>query len=249
MPRKARIRAESGIYHIMLRGINRQQIFEDEEDNQMFLQILRDNKEICGYELFAYCLMGTHVHLLLKEGTEGLEQVFKRIGAKFVYWYNSKYQRTGHLFQDRFKSEAVEDERYLFTVIRYIHQNPLKAGICTRLEDYPYSSFQEYIGATDLINMNEVEQLISREAVIEMSKEELTEQCLDMREAPPKRITDQEAKRRIQKISGCDNPAAFQCLGQIQKEKFILALKVEGLSVRQISRFTGETYYAIQKAG
>ncbi len=247
MPRKARIRAESGIYHIMLHGVNCQQIFEDEEDNKMFLQILRDSKEICGYDLLAYCLMGNHVHLLLKEGKEGLGQIFKRIGAKYVYWYNGKYQRTGHLFQDRFKSEVVEDERYLFTVIRYIHQNPLKAGCCTRLEDYPYSSFQEYIGKADLINLEEVEQYISREAVIEMSREELSEQCLEMREAPPKRITDQEAKRRIQKISGCNNPAAFQGLGQIQKEKFIRALKGEGLSVRQISRLTGVTYYAIQK--
>ena len=80
MPRKARTRAESGIYHVMLRGINCQQIFEDEEDNEVFLEILRDYKPVCGYQLFAYCLMGNHVHLLIKEGTESLEQTFKRIG-------------------------------------------------------------------------------------------------------------------------------------------------------------------------
>ena len=247
MPRKARIRAESGIYHIMLRGINCQQIFEDEEDNEMFLQILRDNKEICGYRILAYCLMGNHLHLLMKEGTEGLEQTFKRIGAKFVYWYNAKYQRTGHLFQDRFKSEVVEDERYLCTVIRYIHQNPLKAGICTKLEDYPYSSYSEYIGNVDLVDLEEVEQHITRESVVKMSREELTEQCLELRDAPPKRITEQEAKRRMKKISGCDNPTAFQSLGVVQREKYIRVLKDEGLSCRQISRLTGVTYYVIQK--
>ena len=90
MPRKARTRAESGIYHVMLRGINCQQIFEDEEDNEVFLKILRDYKPVCGYQLLAYCLMGNHVHLLIKEGTESLEQTFKRIGARFVYWCNTK---------------------------------------------------------------------------------------------------------------------------------------------------------------
>ena len=247
MPRKARIRAESGIYHIMLRGINRQQIFEDEEDNEEFLQILLNNKAISGYQIFAYCLMGNHVHLLLKEGLESLEHTFKRIGAKYVYWYNAKYQRIGHLFQDRFKSEVVEDSRYLCTVIRYIHQNPLKAGLCSRLEDYPFSSYREYISRPELVDMEAVKEYVTRESVIEMSREEMSEQCLEMRDAPPKRVTDQDAKQRILEISGCDSPAAFQNLGAIQREKYIRTLKQEGLSVRQISRLTGVTYYVIQK--
>ena len=138
MPRHARKRAESGIYHVILCGINQQQIFEEEEDNLKFLQILKECKELCGFRLLAYCLMGNHVHLLLKEGTEPLEQVFKRIGGRFVYWYNVKYQRVGHLFQDRFKSEPVDSDAYLLTVIRYIHQNPVKAGLCERPEDYPF---------------------------------------------------------------------------------------------------------------
>lgn len=247
MPRKARVRAESGIYHIMLRGINRQQIFEDEEDNEVFLQILQSNKAISGYQVFAYCLMGNHVHLLLKEGFESLEHTFKRIGAKYVYWYNAKYQRVGHLFQDRFKSEVVEDSRYLCTVIRYIHQNPLKAGLCTQLEDYPFSSYREYISRPELVDMEAVKEYVTRESVIEMSREEMSEQCLEMRDVPPKRVTDQHAKQRILELSGCDSPAAFQNLGTIQKENCIRTLKEEGLSVRQISRLTGLTYYVIQK--
>ena len=104
MPRHARKRAESGIYHIMLRGIDQQHIFEDKEDNLKFLQILKECKELCGFRLLAYCLMGNHVHLLLKEGNETLEQVFKRIGGRFVYWYNVKYQRVGHLFRTDLKA-------------------------------------------------------------------------------------------------------------------------------------------------
>ena len=77
--KQARKKSESGIYHIMLRGINRQQIFEDAEDCYKFLTILREYKGICEYSVYAYCLMGNHIHLLLKEGTESLEQVFKRV--------------------------------------------------------------------------------------------------------------------------------------------------------------------------
>ncbi len=79
MPRQARKRAESGIYHVMLRGINHQQIFMDREDNKRFLLTIRQYKPVCSYKILAYCLMDNHIHILLREGTEPLEQVFKRI--------------------------------------------------------------------------------------------------------------------------------------------------------------------------
>lgn len=107
VPRQARRKSESGIYHIILRGINQQQIFEDEEDSYRFLETLSKYKEQCGYEIYAYCLMGNHIHILLKEGKENLTLVLKRIAGSYVYWYNWKYRRSGHLFQDRFKSEPV----------------------------------------------------------------------------------------------------------------------------------------------
>ena len=84
MPRQARKKSESGIYHVMLRGINKQQIFEDEEDRLKFLDTLAQYKEQCGYSIYAYCLMGNHIHLLIKEGEEKLPIVFKRIAGSFV---------------------------------------------------------------------------------------------------------------------------------------------------------------------
>lgn len=126
MPRQARKKSESGIYHIMLRGINKQQIFEDDEDCQKYLQILKECKAVSEFKLFAYCLMGNHIHLLIQLGKEPIDLIFKRIGSRYVYWYNLKYRRTGHLFQDRYKSEPVEADSYFLTVVRYIHQNPPK---------------------------------------------------------------------------------------------------------------------------
>ena len=122
MPRSARKKSKTGIYHVMLRGINQQQIFEDNEDSEKFLQILKDCKAISEFKLYAYCLMGNHIHLLIHETEEPIEKFMKRIATRFVYWYNIKYQRVGHLFQDRFKSEPVEDDAYFLTVLRYIHQ-------------------------------------------------------------------------------------------------------------------------------
>ena len=137
MPRTARKKSKTGIYHIMLRGINRQRIFEDDEDYRRFLNSLKEFKDKCGYEIYGFCLMSNHIHLLIKEGNEDLGIVFRRIGASYVYWYNWKYNRCGHLFQDRYKSETVENDVNLLSVLRYIHQNPVKAGIEKDLKNYP----------------------------------------------------------------------------------------------------------------
>jgi REP element-mobilizing transposase RayT len=110
IPRRAREKSNSGIYHIFLRGINRQDIFEDGEDSQKFLDALQRYKEISAYSLYAYCLMGNHVHLLLQVGVEPLAQFMRRICGSYVYWYNKKYKRIGNLFQDRFKSEPDKDD-------------------------------------------------------------------------------------------------------------------------------------------
>lgn len=145
MPRVPRHKSESGIYHIMLRGINQQTIFEDDEDYSKFLSTLEKYKAVSGYKVFAYCLMSNHIHILLKTDNEDLDLIMKRIAGSYVYWYNWKYYRKGHLFQDRFKSEPIDDEKYLLTVLRYIHQNPVKAKIVKNIDEYIYSSYNDYI--------------------------------------------------------------------------------------------------------
>ncbi|PFG15085.1 transposase [Bacillus sp. es.036] len=113
LPRKARKKSSSGVYHVVFRGINRQTIFEDEEDKEKFLEILARYKTKSGIELYAYCLMDNHVHLLVKETEESLSMFMKRVSSSYVYWYNRKYRRCGHLFQERFNSENVESDAHL----------------------------------------------------------------------------------------------------------------------------------------
>jgi REP element-mobilizing transposase RayT len=161
MPRRAREKSSTGIYHVMLRGINKQIIFEDNEDYEKFIEVIKEYKEVCGYEIYAFCLMSNHIHLLIKEGKEDLGIVFRRIGSKFVYWYNLKYKRSGHLFQDRYKSEVVGNDKYFLTVLRYIHQNPVKAGIVDSMTKYPWSSYKEYFSRNGICDIRFVLSLFS----------------------------------------------------------------------------------------
>ena len=231
----------------MLRGINQQQIFEDSEDFEKFLHIIKDCKAISEFKIFAYCLMGNHIHLVIQEDKEPIEQVMKRITTRFVYWYNIKYQRVGHLFQDRFKSEPVEDDAYLLAVIRYIHQNPIQAGLCKKIAEYRYSSYNEIFSLPHLIDFNFIFDIVSKEEFIEFNNQISCDKCLDIEEKPRIRVTDEQAQRIIEKYSKCKNVAEFQALDIKTRNNNISKLKNSGLSIRQINRLTGISYHVIQK--
>lgn len=249
MPRQARKKGESGIYHIMLRGINQQQIFEDAEDCYKFLSILAEYKAVSEYSIYAYCLMGNHIHLLLKEGNESLEQIFKRICGKFVYWYNVKYQRTGHLFQDRFKSEPVETQEYLQTVIRYIHQNPVKAKLCRRIADYAYSSYGEYLGGAKLVDTAYILEFWPLNEFIALNEATVEVNCLDVNKHVAMRLTDEQASKLMRRIAKCDNATQFQSLDPATRDRCLMRLREKGVSIRQLSRLTGISIGIIRKNG
>ena len=246
MPRQARRKSESGVYHIMLRGINKQVIFEDEEDNFKFLETLKKYKAISGYKLFAYCLMSNHVHLLLKVEKEDIDLIIKRIASSYVYWYNWKYKRNGHLFQDRFKSEAVEDDSYFLTVVRYIHQNPLKAGVCKSIDGYNFSSYNEYVKKADLVDTDFCLGIIDKEQFVEFNNEYNEDVCLEI-EKENFRLTDDEAREIIFKISKCRTINQFQNLKIDKRDKYLKLLRNNGLSIRQISRLTGIGFNIVRK--
>ena len=247
MPRQARAKSSSGIYHIMLRGINGQQIFEDSEDCDKFLQVLKDCKAVSGYKLFAYCLMGNHIHILLQETNEPVELIMKRIATRFVYWYNIKYKRAGHLFQDRFRSEPVNDDAYFLTVLRYIHQNPVKAGICKTVDAFQNSSYNEFLKDSDLIDRDFVFEIISKEDFEQFNNEKTFDACLDIQDKPRIKVTDEQARRIIEKISKCKTVAQFQQLDIRNRDKCLKKMRESGLSIRQISRLTGVSFNVVRK--
>lgn len=153
MPRKSREISPTGVYHVMIRGINRCDIFMDDQDRGKFLKTLRavtapvdkDKSPIPPFcNIHAYCLMDNHVHLLLAEGTESVGEVMKRISVAYVSYFNKRYERLGPLFQGRFRSEPVGDAGYFIRLLRYIHQNPLEAHMVASVKDFKWSSWQEY---------------------------------------------------------------------------------------------------------
>lgn len=244
MPRKPRIASESGIYHIILRGINRQCIFEDEEDNVKFSQTLHIYKEISEYSIHAYCLMGNHVHLLMKVGKEPLEQVMRRICGSYVYWYNNKYERIGNLFQDRFKSEPVENDAYFLTVIRYIYQNPVKAGLVKRIEQYKWSNYNDYMSnkknsdvefTLDILSNNREE---AKKKFVEFISKPNESICLDVEEKH--RLKDEEARNIIKNLCKVSVATDLKTFDKLTRNAFLKELKeTHNMSIKQIERLTG----------
>lgn len=161
MPRYARKHSSTFTYHIMLRGNEGKKLFLDDDDKNRFVDTLRRMKEHEEYEIYTYCLMDNHVHLLISEKKDSISRSMKRICVSYAYYFNKKYSRTGHLFQDRYRSEVIDGESYLLTASRYIHNNPVKAQIVKNAERYKWSSIGEYLGTATKEPLVKTEVLLS----------------------------------------------------------------------------------------
>lgn len=170
-----------------------------------------------------------------------------------MYWYNRKYQRIGNLFQDRFKSEPVENETYFLTVLRYILQNPLKAGLAKAIEDYQWSSIGEYRKRTVFIDTEYALRIFNEDrnkaikSLMSFLKAQSDDCCLDIEEKYI--LTDQEALKLIKEIFQVQNASDLQSLGKSMRDSNIKQLKEDyNLSIRQIQRLTGINRGVIFKA-
>lgn len=236
-----------GIYHVVIRGVNKQVIFEDPEDYRKYLKILSKYQSICGYRVLAYCLMSNHVHLLIKPEEMDLGRIFQHIGPSFVKWYNIKYQRVGHLFQSRYMSRPVNTSAQLLTVMRYIHQNPVKAAICHSPEKYEYSSFRDYFD-NELIDASLVLSLMSREFFVSFNCEANEDKCMDIDEEVPRVLGDGRAIEFMRAISGCEGAAEFQALGVDERDEALREMWRAGVTPKQANRITGVSIGVIRKA-
>jgi REP element-mobilizing transposase RayT len=233
----------SGIYHVMLRGINKQNLFEDEEDRQRFIDTLRYYKNISNYEMYSYCLMDNHIHLLIRETTESVSQIIKRISSSYVYWYNQKYDRLGHLFQERFKSEVVESDEYVLMVLRYIHQNPVKAGITNEIRGYLWSSYHEYVGTPVIVDVDFALGMFSEDKIKATTlfraymDDKNTDECLDY--TPKVILSDKEIINCLRKL-GIASVSEVQGFEKNQRDEVVRKMKeVPGITIRHLARVTG----------
>lgn len=139
-----RTNLKKGLFHVMVQGIRKEYIFNNPEDIQWYLNMMEKLNEQYNIEIIAYCVMNNHVHMLVKvESTEDLSKYMQRLCMKYGKYYNTKYDRVGYVFRDRYKSEAIMDEKHMYNCIRYIYNNPVVAGLCNEPKDYPYSNYKE----------------------------------------------------------------------------------------------------------
>lgn len=144
MPRIAREKSPNSIYHICVRGNNKQAIFLDDEDREEYLKRVRHYKERYKMQLYAYCLMTNHVHLLVYDNNQDISRFMQGLSLSYVQYFNKKYGRTGHLFQDRFTSVRMKNDMQLMYVSKYIHLNPVRANMVSKARVYKWSSYSAY---------------------------------------------------------------------------------------------------------
>lgn len=145
MARKPRIHVPGGLYHVILRGNGGQSIFPSDADRCRLFLLLQEGTVRFGYRIHAYCLMSNHLHLALQVGRIPLSRAMQNLSFRYTRWINSREGRTGHLFQGRFKALLVDGESYLLELVRYIHLNPVRAGMVRDPADYPWSGHRVYL--------------------------------------------------------------------------------------------------------
>ena len=144
MPRTARLKGPQCTYHIIVRGNNRGNLFNDDEDRLRYLTTLKRFKVKYDFLLYAYVLMDNHVHMIINSNNEDISKIMQSIEISYTYYFNKKYNRVGHLFQDRFKSIIINDDSYIVNLSKYIHNNPKRARLVPYGSDYIWSSCRAY---------------------------------------------------------------------------------------------------------
>ena len=238
--RKKRHISETGVYHVVMRGINKQTIFEAELDYLQYLALLSYYKIIYHYEVYAYCLMSNHVHLLIKTEAS-LSEIIKSLSISYAYWYNHRYNRVGHLFQGRFLSESVNSDVYFKNVLRYIHQNPVYASIVNEPSLYKWSSYGEYIREPLLCDTCNKSMITDFEKFHDKYKREI---WLDY---DSKNLSDESARLIIEDVIGHTNIKAVQTYKVDMRNTLLSEMRTRGLNAKQIQRLTGISYHVVTK--
>jgi len=250
MPRIARKISGTGVYHITIRGVNKETIFLDEADRKMFLRLLKKYKTELNCNVYSYCLMTNHVHLLIEDQELNIGELMKNITCIYAWEFNKKYDRVGHLFQDRFKSQNVENQDYLLRLIRYIHRNPEKAGIC-KTEEYRWSSYNEVIYGSKIIDRDFILSIYNdnKTCAINEFKKQITGEHNDIIDSAfvKEKITDKEARQFLEYL------IKTKQIPEINKENLIKVIdrirEIKQISKEQIIRvleIKRSTFYKMQ---
>lgn len=247
MPRTLRVFGRKRVNHVIIRGINKQDIFIDNQDKEKIMKEIKNTKEKYHYELYAYVIMPNHVHMQIYDKEQNISNIMNSLQTRYVNYFNKKYERVGHLFQGRYFHKIIEDDSYFSNNIRYIHKNPEKAFLA-RKEEYKWSSYNEYINNDNsLVDINVFLNLLdtNREIALEKFKEyhkideedkffdyikyELQNKLTD--EQLIEVLKDKLEIQNIQNIQKYNSKAMSELLKDI--------INIPCISINQLSRVTG----------
>ena len=254
MSRLARRISETGMYHVMFQGVGKQNIFKEEADYQKLKEILHRVKDETQIELYAYCFMANRVHLFIREQTPGdISLVMKKILAHYATWFNKKYKRAGALFDNRYKSEPVEGDEYIYGLCAYIHQAPERAKKAKSVAGYEYSSYREYVEnnpqITDIDFLLDSMSEDRSEAISQFTELCSKKQEDDYEISNTKRCSSGTARRIIKSELDGAEPRVIKELPKDQRDAVLKKLvKEKGISKSEIIRETGISRYIIMKA-
>ena len=250
MPRQLSV---TGYYHVVFRGVNHCHIFEEDEDFEKFLELLAAVKVYLDLKVCAYCLMDNHAHLLIQEKMPGdIIKAMRKVLSPYAYWFNRKYLRSGSLIANRYKSMCIESDEYLLALVRYIHQNPLVAGVVKRIESYRFSSYCDYTkngsGLVDTDTVLEAFSLDPQKAIKAFVMFHEIETTEDYSLSDGVKRSEKDTRDGIISALGGTRPNEVCGLPKKERNVVLNSLRKQGFSIRQIERVTGISRKIIERA-
>ena len=255
MPRVSRSDSKiiTSTYHILLRGINKQDIFIDKYDKDKFTKYLIETKEKYNYLIYSYVIMNNHVHLNIYDREESMSKIMHKLCTSYGIYFNKKYERVGHIFQNRFKSIGIDTEEYLLNLTRYIHRNPEKDGI-SKLNQYKWSSYNEYINnskfITDIdfiLNLFDSNRARAIEKFIQYNRL-IDREHSDAEYEFESRLSDEDANHCIKRMLNIKNILEIQNYEKAKKYEIVYKIsRIVGISSSQMERLLGLNKRTIQR--
>lgn len=231
---RRRKQCEGDIYHVTIRGVGRQIIFEDDCDRRRLKSLLESKCQDQGVQVYAWCFMDNHVHLLLHAPIADISKMMQRAQGAYAKYFNKRHDRVGALFQNRFFSVPIETNEQLMSTVSYIHRNPLELGAGL---GYRWSSYREYLGNQGLANTSFVLDVFgSMEAFSSFhEREEQVHPQVFRNSAESK---DAWVQAALRSVLGDLNPYDVRAMSKSERNDILRQLKEAGLSIRQIERAT-----------
>ena len=163
MPRKARIKNNTKVFHVMIQGINQEYIFDEDVEKKTYLKYLKEKIKDKDLQMISYCIMSNHAHFLIyTDDVIQISKLMSQVNTKYAIYYNQKHNRCGFVFRSRYKAEEIVSYHHFLSCINYIHNNAVKAQMCKTPGEYKYSSYNEYKEKEILINKNKIIQIFKK---------------------------------------------------------------------------------------